>query len=225
VISHNKEGIRLVNVSKNEIVGNRFNNNKDGILGCCGADNNTIFLNSFIDNDRHARAPENNYDNGSCGNYWDDYTGVDADGDGIGDTPHDICNKAQDRFPLMKPYNLVNHPPSLPVITGPTYGETGVKYDYFIESLDPDGDNVSYLILWGDNTGSLSEPFPSGIEVTVGHTWEKKGIYTIMAIAIDTYNATSDWTSLGVTMPKSRLLDVWFSGLFERYPWLYSRKI
>ena len=35
------------------------------------------------------------------GNYWDDYTGFDADGDGIGDTNHTVYGTAYDDLPLV----------------------------------------------------------------------------------------------------------------------------
>lgn len=43
----------------------------------------------------------NQWDNGSEGNSWSDYTGVDLNGDGIGDTPYVIPSRGVDRYPLM----------------------------------------------------------------------------------------------------------------------------
>lgn len=36
-------------------------------------------------------------------NYWDDYSGSDSNGDGIGDTPYTGINDSQDNYPLMGP--------------------------------------------------------------------------------------------------------------------------
>jgi parallel beta-helix repeat protein len=43
------------------------------------------------------------------GNYWDNYTGVDKNGDGIGDTPYKIPGLGRkDQYPLMKPVDINN---------------------------------------------------------------------------------------------------------------------
>jgi len=69
-------------------------------------------------------------------NYWSDYNGTDADGDGIGDTPHILYENNMDHYPLMKPVDI----PELPD------GTSGIP------EL-PDGA--------GENGTDETEPFPT----------------------------------------------------------------
>ena len=40
------------------------------------------------------------------GNYYDDYTGSDSNGDGIGDTAY-TADKGTDQYPLMLPFPII----------------------------------------------------------------------------------------------------------------------
>jgi parallel beta-helix repeat protein len=89
-----------------------------------GGSNNTFFHNNLVGNAIQVAVPPhghpgrgyaNTWDDcyPSGGNYWSDYEGVDADGDGIGDTPYVIIpffgeydEDNVDRFPLMAPFSV-----------------------------------------------------------------------------------------------------------------------
>ena len=89
-----------------KIYSNSFKNNIYGIIVYSVIpNNNIIYLNNFVDNYINAYDNSNStWQNLGEGNYWDDYTGVDENGDGIGDVPHNITGgNAQDIYPLMEP--------------------------------------------------------------------------------------------------------------------------
>ena len=89
-ISNNQDGIFLRSdnntIKENDII----SNNVYGILIDNSGNNNTFYFNKFIENGEHVedRGYDNKWDNGVIGNYWDNYTGIDENNDGIGDTPH-----------------------------------------------------------------------------------------------------------------------------------------
>jgi len=107
IVNNRGYGIYLWESPENILIGNTVKQSFfGGITLGDNSGNNTIFHNNFIDNPENAHdATGNNWDNGSSGNYWSDYTGSDSDGDGIGDSPYSIPgNVSQDRYPLMAPY-------------------------------------------------------------------------------------------------------------------------
>jgi nitrous oxidase accessory protein len=91
--------------SNNTIVHNQLSNNYCGIWLNTGASNNMIYHNNFINNTLQVEnwGENTTWDKGSQGNYWSDYNGTDANGDGIGDTPYMIDAENKDRYPLIVP--------------------------------------------------------------------------------------------------------------------------
>ena len=109
-ITGNKEnGINFFESPNVHIVGNAITGNKGyGVKLCFHSNNCSIYHNNFVNNEKSALADSQPtcWDNGTAGNYWGDYTGVDNNGDGIGDTSHSIGNGNTDQYPLMEPFEV-----------------------------------------------------------------------------------------------------------------------
>ncbi|MCK4434949.1 right-handed parallel beta-helix repeat-containing protein, partial [Candidatus Bathyarchaeota archaeon] len=107
-VTNNYDGIWLWESSNNSVNGNNITNNLGGVY-LKYASNNRFYHNNFIDNIAQVLFEDSGYyniwDNGfpSGGNYWSNYTGVDLNHDGIGDTPHVIDANNTDYYPLMGP--------------------------------------------------------------------------------------------------------------------------
>jgi len=110
-IGYSYHGIYLFYSNNNTIFGNSINDNQYGIEISKSSENNINYHNNFINNKR-----QNSQDIGyntwystilKEGNYWDDYQGTDANGDGIGDTPYNIAGgDNQDLYPLINPFDI-----------------------------------------------------------------------------------------------------------------------
>jgi parallel beta-helix repeat protein len=112
-------GIHIYRSCNNSISSNDCLNNFCGI-SFDDSSNNVIYLNNFINNTDNidylfpattnvwSSPPQLNYTydgktfTNYLGNYWDDYEGTDANGDGIGDSSHNI-DSDRDNFPLVMP--------------------------------------------------------------------------------------------------------------------------
>jgi hypothetical protein len=68
-----------------------------------------------------------------------------------------------------------NSAPAKPTITGPAKGKPGVTYEYTLTAMDPEDQQVSYFVDWGDETNSgWLGPYGSSEHIIVDHTWETK---------------------------------------------------
>jgi parallel beta-helix repeat protein len=87
------------------IVGNAITENTGyGVKLCFNSNDGSIYNNNFVNNSQSVFSDSQPtfWDNGTAGNYWDDYTGVDNDGDGIGESYYSIDSDNIDYYPLME---------------------------------------------------------------------------------------------------------------------------
>lgn len=107
---HSYYSFYSINSDNNNYSYNSITNKKIGAFIDFESDSNLLYHNSFTEYELggfficHAcdNGTNNQWDNGSIGNYWDDYKGQDLDDNGIGDTPYSISGEAEcvDHFPI-----------------------------------------------------------------------------------------------------------------------------
>ena len=101
------DGISLYGSRNNTLTSNNASGNNYRGIYLYYSSGNTVYHNNLVSADYNAYDSDgtNQWDSGSVGNYYSDYTGTDNNTDGIGDIPHLIPGDGStDRFPLMQPW-------------------------------------------------------------------------------------------------------------------------
>jgi len=119
-----------------------------------------------------------------------------------------------------------NQPPSAPSIDGPTHVKVRVENTWSFISIDPEQDNITYYVDWGDKCGGAEYygPYPSGQKTNLSHKYLKKNVLIINALAIDSHGAESQLTFFEVEISINRAFEnnKLFQQLFRRFPLIIS---
>jgi len=201
ITSNTNDGVYLeYSDDRNIISGNTLSGNTYGVRLRDSSDYNTVFHNNFYNNNYNGCDDGvNSWDNGAEGNYWDDYTGVDGNGDGIGDTPYNIpCGSSHDRYPFMNKDGWKNNPPVADA-GGPYYANVNnaITFDGS-GSRDTDGTITGYRWDWTNNgtydTGWLTS-------ATTTHSYSSAGTYTVKLQVKDNAGVTDTDTATATITP------------------------
>ncbi len=191
--------IYLTYSNSNTVTENTIHKGNYGI-SATHSSGNKIYHNNFIDNkvQQYQVNCVNEWNDDGEGNYWSDYTGVDSNEDGVGDTmlPH----LGVDHYPLVHVYDKI-----------PPVADAGEDQTVFKDSaafFDASGssdntDLASYVWDFGDGS--------SGTGINVNHTYTTSGVYNVTLTVTDLGSNTAENTALVTVVEPPSPLAWWAS--------------
>lgn len=114
-----------------------------------------------------------------------------------------------------------NSQPFKPNITGPNSGKPSTEYDFTFNSTDPDGDDIRFIIEWGDNKSNTTDFVASGTYKTVSHIWDAEDTYYITTRAEDSLGNIGPPTIKQITIPRNNAINNFFLRFLQNHPNLF----
>jgi parallel beta-helix repeat protein len=162
VTNNSMAGLWFFGSHSNYLLGNNITDNGESMffeMQCLG---NRIYYNNFVNNELQFQADEgsvNKWDNGTVGNYWSEYRGVDWDGDGIGDTAYIIDENNRDNYPMMEQVGALTAP--VTIFNAGTWEDE--KYNVYVVSnstvcefsFDPEAPLIKFNVMGESGTAGF----------------------------------------------------------------------
>jgi parallel beta-helix repeat protein len=206
IFTHGQIGLSL-GKSGSHIRSNSFQNlSSTGLSAIQGSTNNIIYLNHFQDNNLNAREQgSNQWDDGTKGNYWDNYNYIDRDHDGIGDIPFTIATGGRDRYPV----GIFLRPPQKPSDPSPSDDKesVGLKVTLWVKIVDVDSPIIPVVTFYNaanNNKLGTARNVISGKNASISFTLPFDTTYAWYAIANDSLQENQS--------------DIWFFTTKQRPP-------
>ncbi len=189
-------GLKIIyNSNNNELFNNSISNNSIS-LNITLSQNNIIHNNSFFNcSNIHAYDDSsNNWNTSTYGNYWDDYTGTDSNGDALGDISYGIYgNNNYDEKPLGFFVPLVNfsYAPSTP--------STANTITFTDNSTDPNYENTLHLSYsWDFDDDDVTD----STEENPTYSYSDDGTYIV---TLNVTNSYQQWNRTNLTITVSNI--------------------
>ena len=218
-------GILFASSNNSVFASNNVSNNHVGmVIG--SSNNNLIYFNNFINNSYNVLSSEStniwnspekinyvyngNTYTSNLGNYWDDYTESDTNGDEIGDVSY-LINSDKDIYPLMQPwenYFGVIAPTISNIKVSPTYAFPGDSINISADIFDYSGIRwvQAFITKEGEDVWPIWLSGPGGTGGIYTGTWitmifTEGGIYNITISATNTEGNEALKKAPGVEIP------------------------
>ena len=207
VLRDNINGTTLKNSKYSSIYGNNFINNNGVGLILINSPSNTFYNNAFVSNHVQIQLTPDSTDNifykspPIGGNYWSDYSGLDSNNDGFGDSIYYFTG-GQDNYPVMKL--------SSPIITSSDpLNNANVKLDKIINIIfnEPIQSAINYNSITVNDDSGIAVPITKTINGNILKLTRSSGQYVdgMTYTIILPINSISDLSGNGLSNPYESL--------------------